>query len=337
MRRAKLIFVDGVDGAGKTYKLNQLMETNDPTLKRFRSSYQINSQFAGSPVDLEESSAHDWRILHDFITQTSNNDVTYLIDRGFLSSYVYSKVLRKTNLSQYLNAYLELFTKISEFWIFTREDVQNMELWEIEVNKEFEKIYSQLSSYPEVVVKRFNKTADGKFITKDFLNTQQEILSGRFDSTYYLDFLTKFILGLNPVDFSRGIVCLDCDGTLMNPGYPKVLDNGFRDEVFNHINEKYKDHRILIITGRQSMPLDLHNKIVDRLGKRATIVLNNRNLGLSSRVLKSAIIHVLSCNRLAFTFIDDREDVMLALVNQSNRMKEFSDLYIAECPVGFLR
>ena len=52
LNHVKLIFIDGVDGAGKTTWARRLLTETDLPLKYFRSSYQIDSKFGNRNIDL---------------------------------------------------------------------------------------------------------------------------------------------------------------------------------------------------------------------------------------------------------------------------------------------
>lgn len=346
MPRARLIFADGVDGAGKTYKLNQIFETFDPSLRRFRSSYQIHSKFAGLPVNLETSMEHDWRILHDFITQVCPEDQTIFVDRGFLSSYVYSKVIRKTDLSRYLDAYLDMFSPMSEFWIFIRDDHDAMEGWEQSVDYEFRMLYNKLVERQKdgkCCVRLFTKTSKGKFKTEDFLDLNSEIVSGRIDADYYERDVDQFIFktqqfvydtdDITGSDFTvinpKPILCIDCDGTIMVDEYPQNENAAFREDVIDFLNsDKYGNLPILLITGRTRLSAVFMNRVMGKLSDRVSFIYNNRNLGLSSRVLKEYVLHRLSFHNIPFDFVDDREDVMKHLFSDGYTKNETLGLYI---------
>lgn len=306
----KIIFCDGVDQAGKTTKIKQVINADPNRFVYFRSNYQMGSEFAGKPVNLEESAAHDWRILFDFINQTSDQNKILFVDRGFLSSYAYSKAIRNTDLTPYLNAYLEMFKPVSEFWIFIRRDFGMKEQWEKDVNEEFKALRIKLELLG-LNVKVFHRDEGNKFSTTDFSNLEVEVFEERLDVKYYADRLRNFGENLSFFERRDGILVSDLDGTLLELGYPNVINAAPRFEVINYLNSLGGiDTPVLIITGRERVEDYIKAKISNLIDRKVYWIWNNKNIGLSSTVLKQYCFHYLGYENLKFTYIDDREDVV---------------------------
>lgn len=303
----KIIFFEGVDGSGKSSRALRLYKTQE-VCSYFRSSYQIGSKFCHRQVDLEESIKHDWRILYDFISQTELTKPFLLVDRGFISSFVYSKVLRKKDIWRYVSHYVNLFKSSSEFWFFIRNDNDNMSHDEVQINNLFKEVFRHLQKELYRRVRLFVKTSDGIFKTEDFLNLDEEIAMGHLDADYYRDKLDKFI-HLAPKDSKRMI--LDLDGTLIKSG--GALGD---QEVYIKSNLYHKaaeNFHPLLITGRDEFQFSDLFYLSLNLNKRyheLSVIYNNRNLGLSSRVLKQFCLNYLSDQGIEFSFYDDREDIM---------------------------
>ena len=306
----KIIFVEGVDQAGKTTKVRQIINADPNQFVYFRSNYQKDSRFAGELVNLEESMKHDWRILFDFINQTSDPNKILIVDRGFLSSYVYSLILRHEDLEPYLDAYLEMFKSISEFWLFLRLDSGMTEQWEKDVNEAFGILKTRLT-IQLCSVKTFYRDDGNKFSTTDFSNLKAEVAEGRFNTDYYDCRLMNFTGDLSLFERANGIIVSDLDGTIIDLGYPNIVNAQPRFEVVNHINNIVGSGTpLLIITGREKVEDYIRVKISNLLDRRVIWIWNNKNIGLSSTVLKQYCFNYLKSENIGFIYLDDREDVV---------------------------
>lgn len=324
----KLIFFEGVDGAGKTFKAKQLLDIIDNPFIYFRSNYQINSEFAGEKINLEESLKHDWRILYDFINQICTDDKTILVDRGFISSIVYGSVFRNDkNVMKMLDVYLKLYSSISEFWFFIREDVENMSEDENKINEYYKQLITNLKLNNDINIKIFIKTADGKFKTDGFLNLFEEMDSKRLDIDYYSKIIDNILRDLSFYE-THELIVSDLDGTIVKEGYPKTTE---LIPLINNIEfiNKHKSNYLLLITGREKCiptPEELKNI---GLKKNIRIIGNNKNYGLSSRVLKEYSLNYLKTLGIPITYFDDRKDVMKWLFGNDYRTNNQFDGYIA--------
>jgi hypothetical protein len=315
-----VIFFDGVDGAGKTTRIKKLLQLDFP-FKYFRSSYQIHSKFANRKVDLEGSIEHDWRILYDFIRQAGDQRTIYLIDRGFLSSYVYSKVLRNKNIYRYVRKYIEMFAPFSEFWIFARED-SGMTDAEPQINNEFYRLFLHLNEQFSNF-RLFKRMNEGKFITDSFLEYDEQVRFWGFDRDYYKSRLES----LNIKSYDMCVIS-DLDGTIFNPGYPQ---NDTRDIHIENVTT-IKSHNpdvILVVTGRPNLDSELKEQVRNAFSRtRVEFVCNSRNLGLSSRILKGFVANYMNRFHQCYIFFDDRKDVMDYLfgdgVKSTNSIYEYN-------------
>jgi hypothetical protein len=302
MSASRVIFFDGVDGAGKTTRANLIRNSQNHIIRYFRSTCQIDSKFANRPVNLEESLKHDWRILYDFITQTYDEytDPFIFVDRGFISSFVYSKIFRKVDLSRYLIQYTKLFKPFSEFWLFFREDESQMSPSEVNINQLYHKVDAFLDEH-SCVIKRFSKTSDWNFITNSFLNLDEEIHLGHFDSGMYDVQLGNFIL---ENELKDGFIISDLDGVLLDVSKTPIQINQTNLELI-----KSQKKPVLIVTGRPELTIDWKQRIQNLIGQHTHFILNNRNLGMSSRILKEFCISRLRQRGLKFKYYEDRSDV----------------------------
>jgi len=306
----KILFCSGTDGAGKTTKIKQVINADPNSFVYFRSNYQMGSDFAGEKVNLDESLKHDWRILFDFINQTSDLSKILFVDRGFLSSYVYSKVIRHVTMDTYLEAYLEMFKPMSEFWIFIRRDSGMKEQWEKDVNEEFKCLVARLR-LAGCEVKIFYRDDGMKFSTSDFSDLCTEIAECRFDCYYYDSRINSFLNTLSIFEKKNGIIISDLDGTILKLGYPEMKNAELRIEVVNYINSLGNlNEPLLIITGREKIEDYIHLKLVSVIDRPIYYIWNNKNIGLSSKVLKEYCIDMITDLKIPFTYLDDREDVM---------------------------
>ena len=330
MKVNKFIFFDGVDGAGKTYKIRQLLETNAGMYDSFRPSCQIGSRFANRDVDLEESIKHDWRMIYDFYRTVSLKKKYILVDRGFISSYVYSKVIRQKNIRRYIVPYLKRFRPISEFWFFFREDSE-MSVVEKAIDQEYREVYEHLEK-KGFVVKDFYRKDDNKFRTDAFLDYHEEISSGRLDTEYYSKCISRFILELTPYDLANGIIVSDLDGTLIQPGYPRSDWEEADLGTAEYILSKYPKMPILIVTGRTKLKTKDFNKLFDVYPDRLLFsIINTHNVGLSSRVLKAFCLGQIQSYNIPFLYLDDREDVVSYLFKSNSKLdKEGTPIYVSE-------
>jgi len=321
MNKTKLIFFDGVDRSGKSYKLDYLLESNPIRYSKFRSNYQFGSSFCGEHVNLEESLKHDWRILHDFIIQIDFNCEYLLIDRGFISSYVYSKVCRKTDLTKYLDQYFNMFKDFSEFWFFFRHD--EMKELHADINNEFKNVWNKFNAVEGVTCKKFDRYPNNKFLTDSFLDAEEEINSGRIDINYYYQkiyhIFSPYRSDIN-IDSNElvKIIVMDLDGTIIDNNYPKQKWSNIKYGLINDLRNRHlsKNTYFIVITGRNMLE-DKYEKILRQIfGSNFSIILNNYNLGLSSRVLKTVCLrYIVSISSDLFEkrileYYDDREDVM---------------------------
>ncbi|MHA1685205.1 MAG: hypothetical protein ACTSYD_02230 [Candidatus Heimdallarchaeaceae archaeon] len=286
----KIIFLEGVDGAGKTTKAKQLMSTGQ--VYYFRSSYQRDSIFNNEVVDLDESLKHDWRILIDFMRQIKITK-PIVVDRGFISSAVYGKIIRRHNLYKWMNCYINEFNDgyfDVEYWFFIRKD-SGMNEEEKKVNEEYKKVFKQLKQ-KGVNLKLFIRY-DNSVVTRSFLNLKREIKEHRFDEKYYFKQLLPFI--------GREIFVSDIDGVIF-------IDGDINKKFIQYLNSKQR--KVLLITGRECVDPRVTKKIKKYLKCDFKIIWNNHNLGLSSRVLKEYCLQQLIENNTKFVYFDDRPNVI---------------------------
>lgn len=324
---AKFVFLDGCDGCGKTYKANQLLKT-DNKLKYFRSNYQRDSVFADKPVNLEQSMEHDWRVLHDFSTQVLDTiDSTILVDRSFISSYVYSKVIRNTDLKPYLLEYINMFKDTAEFWIFIRYD-SHMSAEELLINEEFKKIDELLKSH-NCVVNNFIRT-DTTFKTDSFLDLDTEIKYRRFDCDYYSNKIFLMLDSMATVGSKKpALLITDLDGTIITQHQNFQYANEDFGVLYSQLQYNIGKH--IIITGREYIDKDRLALQLLRFSYRVDtdyIIHNNRNLGLSSGVLKKFCLKYIRGLGYPIYYIDDRYDIISRLYPTSD-IKKYNSLYYA--------
>lgn len=299
----KVVFLEGVDGAGKTTCASRLLSTDLP-IKYFRSSFQSKSTFANEPVNLEESIKHDWRILYDFILQTQTGII--LVDRGFMSSYVYSKVVRHIDLEKWFKEYVSLFSDFSEYWIFLIDD-NRLSGEEQKINICYESTAKTFLTNSEVVFfKNFKPWPEDTFIYVD-----KEIEKGRFDSEYYSDKIWR----ISKLSKYKTVLLVDIDGTIT--------------EQSNVVRELAKNKRVVVVTGR----IQLSDDVIYLLHKefreiKFDVIYNNRNLGLSSRALKEFCIRQFLKYFDSVELIDDREDLVTFVSARLNgEVKKLDNLY----------
>jgi hypothetical protein len=131
-----IIIFEGFEKSGKT-TLSKLL-SNEKKYSYFRATNQINSN-----INLEQSIKHDWRFFLDFAKQCEQNVV---IDRSFISQWVYSMILRKENILKEFSNYGEYFdifanychdlNKLDSLVVFCKRENYNEEQDEhINVNK----------------------------------------------------------------------------------------------------------------------------------------------------------------------------------------------------------
>jgi len=325
----KFIFLEGVDGSGKTTKAKQLLNIKDNPFVYFRSNYQNGSMFAEEPINLEESLKHDWRILEDFINQIWLNKETILVDRGFISSIVYGDVFRgNKDVWKYYLPYLKMFEDKSEFWFFIRED-EGMTEEEIQINEMYKKLVLQMSNkndFPKLVIKTFYRTKDNKFITKDFLNVQDEVDLGHLDVDYYNKKIEEVLQYKVYVDNFKDCIISDLDGTIVKEGYPNTTELIPLKDNIKFINT-LPQSLVIVITGRENYiprESDIRDLGID---KRVFVIGNNKNYGLSSRVLKEYCLKNFN-NHFEYLYLDDRKDVIESLFTEYRQNNQF-DGYIA--------
>lgn len=140
-----LIIFEGFEKAGKTTLAKKIKEKYN--FLYFKPTKQINSG-----LNLERSIMYDWRFLLDLIHQ---NDFNLIIDRSFISQYVYSMVLRLNNILKEYNSfdlynqlfyeYCEKINNIKSLVVYcTRENYQNVvdENVDININKNINEGYN---------------------------------------------------------------------------------------------------------------------------------------------------------------------------------------------------
>jgi hypothetical protein len=160
-------------------------------------------------------------------------------------------------------------------------------------------------------VRMFLRTEDDKFKTTDFMDFHAEIESGRLDTSYYDKEIDRLVSLLTQGERRKGIVVLDLDGTLIDPGFPEKKWGATIEKNVSYIREKYKDSFFVVMTGRPEIEEQYRNLIrTDILQtKKVYFITNNRNLGLSSRVLKTFCFGRLINHGIPFVSYDDRNEV----------------------------
>ena len=139
-----ILIFEGFDKSGKTTLAKKISEKYN--FSYFKPTKQINSS-----INLEESIKHDWRILLDLFSQININ---IIIDRSFISQWVYSIILRKDlikkqygNLEEYnkiFENYCNELNKINSLIIFCKRknyDNENDEHVNVKDNKLFNFVY----------------------------------------------------------------------------------------------------------------------------------------------------------------------------------------------------
>jgi len=160
-----IIIFEGFDKSGKTTLANLLKQKYN--FLYFKPTRQINSG-----LNLEQSIKYDWRFLFDFLNQ---NNVNVIIDRSFISQYVYSFILRRENI-------------LAEYSLYSEYDSLFIEYCEMLNNLEHLVVYCKRSDYT-------NATDD-----KVDININQDIKT-MYD--YFFD--TYAINNLITCNFENGI------------------------------------------------------------------------------------------------------------------------------------
>lgn len=139
-----IIFIEGPDGAGKTELVKKLQDEGYGPIVRLPKSQEFFKK-----GNIEEAS---W-IFNNTLAQLTNKN-SFIVDRGYFSSLVYSKVYkRKTDLSYIWNIHKKLkpiviFLDAKDSILFKRRPVDAVikSKERLKVNDEYRKIYRKLKT-----------------------------------------------------------------------------------------------------------------------------------------------------------------------------------------------